>query len=71
MIEHDPNRICKNLKCPYGVNGQPKCYYACADCDRTFNWRSVACCPECYIAYTKDQLDQRMSVLLSEKSEQK
>ncbi len=28
-----------------------KVYKACPDCERNGSWRSVACSPECYIAY--------------------
>ena len=53
------NHICKNKNCPNGVNGEPKHYYACNYCDRTNQWRSVACCPECYDEYIKQVVDAR------------
>lgn len=59
MAEKKTNHICKNKNCPNGVNGEPKHYYACNYCDRTNQWRSVACCPECYDEYVKQVLDAR------------
>lgn len=59
MAEKKTNHICKNKNCPNGVNGEPKHYYACNYCDRTNQWRSVACSPECYDEYIKQVLDAR------------
>lgn len=53
------NHICKNINCPHGENGEPKHYYACNYCDRTNQWRSVACCPECYDEYIKQVIEAR------------
>jgi len=55
---NEPNHICKYSKCDLGVdkNGN-KCrkhYYACDGCDKKFNWRSVACCPEHYVKYVEE-----------------
>ena len=38
------NTRCRNEYCR-------KEYYSCKYCLRTENWRSVACCPECFEAY--------------------
>ncbi|MCM1315240.1 MAG: hypothetical protein NC244_07735 [Alistipes senegalensis] len=54
-----PNHICKNINCPNGVNGEPKHYYACDYCDKINQWKSVACCPDCYDAYMEQIVEQR------------
>ena len=59
MIQKQPNHICKNVDCPHGINGMPKHYYACNYCDKINQWRSVACCPECYDAYMKQVVEAR------------
>ena len=45
MSDFKPNHVCKNPKCR-------KEYYACLHCDRSNNWRSVACSFACYQKYT-------------------
>ena len=59
MSINKANHICKNKNCPHGINGEPKHYYACNYCDRTNQWRSMACCPECYDEYIKQVLEAR------------
>lgn len=59
MIQKQPNHICKNINCPHGINGKPKHYYACNYCDKINQWRSVACCPECYDAYMEHVVEAR------------
>ncbi len=59
MIQKQPNHICKNANCPHGINGEPKHYYACNYCDKINQWRSVACCPDCYDAYMKQIVEAR------------
>lgn len=59
MSINKANHICKNRNCPHGINGEPKHYYACNYCDRTKQWRSMACCPECYDEYMKQVLEAR------------
>lgn len=59
MSINKANHICKNRNCPHGINGEPKHYYACNYCDRTKQWRSMACCPECYDEYIKQVLEAR------------
>lgn len=44
MSEMKPNHICKNPECR-------KHYYACNYCDKSNNWRSVACSFKCYQKY--------------------
>ena len=45
MAEIKANHICKNPECK-------KSYYACNFCDKSKNWRSVACSFACYQKYT-------------------
>lgn len=59
MSEIKPNHICKNVNCNKGADGGKKHYYACDYCDRTFNWKSVACSKECYQEYMKQVIDAR------------
>lgn len=54
-----PNHVCKNAHCPHGVNGEPKHYYACNYCDKANQWRSMACCIECYDEYMKQIVEAR------------
>lgn len=51
MASKAPNTICKNVNCHNGDDGGRKHYYSCRYCAYTANWRSVACCEECYDAY--------------------
>lgn len=51
MSERKPNHICKNVNCKNGVDGKPKTYWACNDCDKLHSYREVACCPECFQEY--------------------
>ncbi len=51
MAQKTPNTICKNRNCTRGKDGGRKHYYTCRYCAHTVNWRSVACCEECYEAY--------------------
>lgn len=51
MAVKKPNTICKNVHCTKGADGGRKHYYTCRYCVGTMNWRSVACCEECYKAY--------------------
>lgn len=59
MATKQPNTICKNRNCTNGKDGGRKHYYACRYCARTANWRSVACCEECYQAYLKQVAEAR------------
>lgn len=52
MAENKANHICKNPLCK-------KAYYACDYCDRTQNWKSVACSRECYNAYENMVIEAR------------
>lgn len=60
MALKQPNTICKNRDCRRGADGGRKHYYSCRFCVRTENWRSVACCWECYTAYL-DQVREARS----------
>ena len=51
MAAKKPNTICKNRDCHRGADGGRRHYYTCRFCAHSENWRSVACCPECYDAY--------------------
>ena len=51
-MSKQPNSLCKNINCR-------KPFYACAYCTHTIAWRSVACCPECYEAYTQQVVEAR------------
>ena len=53
------NHICKNINCPNGIDGKPKEYYACDYCDRANQWRSMACCMDCYDAYMQQVVESR------------
>lgn len=53
MAEMKPNHICKNPNCK-------KHYYACDLCDRSQNYKSVACSRECFEIYTNLVLESRM-----------
>jgi hypothetical protein len=59
MAIREPNHICKNINCPNGINGEPKHYYACNYCDRSNQWRSMACSIECYEAYMQQIAEAR------------
>lgn len=59
MAEIKPNHICKNKNCNKGSDGGRNHYYACNHCDKSFNWRSVACSFECYQEYMKQVLNER------------
>ncbi len=48
----EPNHRCKNIHCR-------KMYYACDHCDKSQNWRSVACSRECFDEYQKQVLEAR------------
>lgn len=54
-----PNHICKNINCNKGEDGKPKHYYACDYCDRSRQWKSMACCIECYDEYMKQIVEAR------------
>ena len=56
MAEIKPNHICKNPECK-------KEYYACNYCDKSKNWRSVACSFSCYQKY--------MNLVIAERSKGK
>lgn len=56
MAEIKPNHICRNPKCK-------KVYYACNYCDKSQNWRSVACSFACYQKY--------MDLVIAERSKGK
>lgn len=56
MSEMKPNHICKNPECR-------KHYYACNYCDKSNNWRSVACSFKCYQKY--------MDLVIAERSKNK
>jgi len=47
----EPNHICKNINCTKGEDGGRKHFYACDYCNKTYSWRSMACCIECYDEY--------------------
>lgn len=49
---NEPNHICKNILCR-------KKYYACNFCDRSSNWKSVACSKECFDEYQKQVIEAR------------
>ena len=59
MAAKQPNTICKHRNCTRGKDGGRKHYYTCRYCARTANWRSVACCEECYQAYMKQVAQAR------------
>ena len=52
MSDFKPNHVCKNPKCR-------KEYYACLHCDRSNNWRSVACSFACYQEYMNLVIEAR------------
>lgn len=52
MSEIKPNHICKNPNCR-------KLYYACNFCDKSNNWRSVACSLDCFKEYTDLVIEER------------
>ena len=54
-----PNTYCKNKFCTKGKDGARAFYYTCLYCIRTANYRSVACCLECYEEYAKQVLEAR------------
>lgn len=56
MAEIKPNHICRNPECK-------KVYYACNYCDKSQNWRSVACSFACYQKY--------MDLVIAERSKGK
>ncbi len=56
MAEIKPNHICRNPECK-------KAYYACNFCDKSQNWRSVACSFACYQKY--------MDLVIAERSKGK
>ena len=51
MAIKKPNTICKNRDCHKGEDGGRRHYFVCRYCTHTENWRAVACCWECYMAY--------------------
>lgn len=59
MSEIKLNHICKNPNCNKGFDGKRKLYYACNYCDKTNNWRSIACSFECYQEYMNIVLKER------------
>lgn len=56
MSEIKANHICRNPECK-------KAYYACNFCDKSQNWRSVACSFACYQKY--------MDLVIAERSKGK
>ena len=56
MAEIKPNHICRNPECK-------NAYYACNYCDKSQNWRSVACSFACYQKY--------MDLVIAERSKGK
>ena len=56
MAEIKANHICRNPECK-------KAYYACNYCDKSQNWRSVACSFACYQKY--------MDLVIAERSKGK
>lgn len=56
MAEIKPNHICRNPECK-------KAYFACNYCDKSQNWRSVACSFACYQKY--------MDLVIAERSKGK
>lgn len=52
MAEIKANHICRNPKCK-------KNYYACNFCDKSQNWRSVACSFTCYQKYIDLVIEER------------
>ena len=59
MTFKETNHICKNAHCPNGKNGEPKHYYTCDYCDRSNQWKSLACSIECYEEYVKQVIEAR------------
>lgn len=59
MALKQPNTICKNRNCTRGADGGRKHYYTCRYCTHVVNWRSVACCEECYRAYMDQVAEAR------------
>lgn len=59
MTTKIPNTICKNRNCNKGADGGRRKYYTCRYCVHSLNWRSVACCPECYDEYMKQVAEAR------------
>lgn len=59
MAVKQPNTICKNRDCHRGADGGRKHYFSCRYCAHTENWRSVACCWECYMAYQSQLIAAR------------
>ena len=51
MAMKKPNTVCKNRDCHKGSDGGRRHYFVCRYCTHTENWRAVACCWECYMAY--------------------
>lgn len=68
MAEIKPNHICKNRNCNKGSDGGRNHYYACNHCDKSFNWRSVACSFDCYQEYMKQVLDERFKNVIVDTS---
>ena len=48
-----PNTLCRNPNCTHGKDGKRNFYYSCRYCLRVGNWRSFACCLECYQEWQK------------------
>lgn len=59
MSVKKPNTLCKNVNCTKGADGGRKHYYSCKYCVRSENWRSMACCWECYMAYNEQVMAAR------------
>lgn len=59
MALKQPNTLCKNRDCHKGADGGRKHYYTCRFCAHSENWRSVACCPECFDAYMQQVAEAR------------
>lgn len=59
MAIKKPNTICKNRDCHKGEDGGRRHYFVCRYCTHTENWRAVACCWECYMAYQEQLIAAR------------
>lgn len=59
MAIKKPNTICKNRDCHKGEDGGRRHYFVCRYCTHTENWRAVACCWECYMAYQAQLISAR------------
>lgn len=71
MSEQKPNHICKNVNCKKGIDGKPKEYWACNDCDKSHSYREVACSPKCFQEYMEQVFASRNEVVQAEEIKEK